>query len=478
MAAVPALASLKLSEQLGDFVANLETIPGKVSERAKHLMLDAIGCAYAARTQPFAGRLANSVARLAGPGPRGVIGLPQRLPLRDAAMVNGMLMHGLDYDDTHAAGVIHLTVSTLPAGLALAAQRGAPGAELLAAYIAGVEAGARIAAVAKGAFHQAGFHPTGLVGAFAAALVAGRLMGLSPAQLAGAQGIALSLASGSLQFLDDGAWTKRIHPGWAAAGGITAASLAADDIPAPPEAYEGRFGLYRSHLPPAALEHCDLSLATAGLGTVWEIENVAVKPFPACHLLHACADAAIALHRAGVDPERVRSVRARVPEGVVSAVCEPVAAKRRPKSDYDAKFSIPYAVASGLARGRLGLAELEPEALVEPRIEKLMDKVDYEIDPDADFPRYYGGEVIVALDDGRTLSHRVPINRGNPERPLTNAEVEAKFFDNCALTLDAKASRRIRDLVLGLDKMPNVAQLEEALSCPPDKQIGDSHQFP
>lgn len=453
-----------ISEQLGDFTASLKTVPGRVSLRARHLMLDAIGCAFAARGQPFAVRLADSVAKLAGQGPRGVIGMSHRLPPRDAAMVNGMLMHGLDYDDTHAAGVVHLTVSTLPAALAAAAQRGASGTQLLTAYIAGVEAGARIAAAAKGGFHQAGFHPTGVVGAFAASLVAGRLMGLSPAQLAGAQGIALSLASGNLQFLEDGAWTKRIHAGWAAACGLTAAALAADDIPAPLEAYEGRFGLYRSHLQPEALAACDFSIVTAGLGSVWEIENVAVKPFPACHLVHACADAAIALHRAGVDPARVRAVRARVPEGVVTAVCEPVAAKRRPKSDYDAKFSIPYAVASGLARGRLGLAEFAPEALAEPRIERLMDKVDYEVDPGAEFPRYYGGEVHVTLDDGRTLAERVPVNRGNPERPLANAEIEAKFFENCAVTLDDKAAHRIRDMVLELDKLSDVRVLEDQLN--------------
>jgi 2-methylcitrate dehydratase PrpD len=453
-----------ISEQLGDFTAGLNAVPGRVSLRARHLMLDAIGCAFAARRQPFAVRLAGSVARLAGAGPRGVIGLPHRLPLRDAAMVNGMLLHGLDYDDTHAAGVVHLTVSTLPAGLALAAQRGASGAELLLAYVAGVEAGARIAAAAKGGFHQAGFHPTGVVGAFAASLVAGRLMGLSAAQLAGAQGIALSLAGGNLQFLDDGAWTKRIHPGWAAACGITAAALAADDIPAPLEAYEGRFGLYRTHLQPAGLAACDFSLAAAGLGQAWEIDNVAVKPFPACHLVHACADAAIALHRSGIDAARVRSIRARVPEGAVSAVCEPVAAKRRPKSDYDAKFSIPYAVASGLARGRLGLAELAPAAFSEPRIERLMDQVDYEVDPHAEFPRYYGGELQVTLDDGRTLEQRVPVNRGNPERPLANAEIEAKFFENCAVTLDEHAARRIRDLVLELDQLADVRVLEDQLN--------------
>jgi 2-methylcitrate dehydratase PrpD len=289
-------------------------------------------------------------------------------------------------------------------------------------------------------------------------------MKLSRAHLAGAQGIALSLASGNLQFIEDGSWTKRIHPGWAAACGITAASLAADDFPAPREAYEGRFGLFRSHLPPAELAACDFSLATAGLGSVWEIDNVAIKPFPACHFVHGCADAAIALHKIGVDPERVRSVRALVPDGVVKAVCEPVAAKRRPKNDYDAKFSIPYAVASGLARGRLGLAELLPAALVEPQIERLMDKVDYAVDTDSTFPRHYSGEVQVTLDDGRTLAHRVAVNRGNPDRPLSNAEIEAKYFENCVMTLADGAARRIRNLVLDLDSLKSAVQFEAALA--------------
>ena len=454
-----------ISERLADFTlgVTLAQVPAGVTLRAKHLLLDAVGCAFAARREEFAGRIAASIARLAGPGPRGVIGMAQRLPLRDAAFVNGMLLHGLDYDDTHAAGVIHLTVAAFPAALSVAAGAGASGEALLAAYVAGVEAGARIASVVKGGFHDAGFHPTGLVGAFACSLVAGHLLKLSHARLVGAQGIALSLASGNLQFLEDGAWTKRLHPGWAAACGITAATLAQDDIPAPREAYEGRYGLYRSHLPPAALAACDFSLATAGLGRVWELDNVAVKPFPACHLVHGCADAAIALRAEGVDPERVRSIRAIVPEGVVQAVCEPVAAKRRPRSDYDAKFSIPYAVASGLARGRLGLAEFLPAAFTEPRIEKLMDKVEYAIDPASTYPRHYSGEVEVTLDDGRKLSNRVAVNRGNPERPLTNAEIEAKFFENCALTLPESAARRIRDQVLALERISAV-DLETTLT--------------
>jgi 2-methylcitrate dehydratase PrpD len=454
-----------ISERLADFTlgVSLEQVPASVALRAKHLLLDAVGCAFAARREEFAGRIAASIARLAGPGPRGVIGMGRRLPLRDAAMANGALLHGLDYDDTHAAGVLHLTVSTFPAALATAAQAGASGAALLAAYVVGVEAGARIASVVKGGFHDAGFHPTGLVGAFACSLVAGHLLKLSHARLVSAQGIALSFASGSLQFLEDGAWTKRLHPGWAAACGMTAAALAQDDLPAPREAYEGRYGLYRSHLPPAALAACDFSFATAGLGRVWELDNIAVKPFPACHLVHGCADAAIALHREGVDIERVRSIRALVPQGVVQAVCEPVAAKRRPKSDYDAKFSIPYAVASGLARGKLGLAEFLPAAFTEPRIEKLMDRVDYAIDAASTFPRHYSGEVEVTLDDGRKLQNRVAVNRGNPERPLSNAEIEAKFFENAALTLAGDAARRIRDRVLDLERLDAV-DLEATLT--------------
>jgi 2-methylcitrate dehydratase PrpD len=443
-----------ISERLADFTLglSLDAVPVSVVLRAKHLVLDAIGCAFAARREEFAGRMVGSIVRLAGPGQRGVIGSDKRLPLRDAALANGVLLHGLDYDDTHAGGIIHLTVGTFPAALGTAAEIGASGAALLSAYIAGVEVGARIATVVKGGFHKVGFHPTGLVGAFAAAVAAGHLFKLSHERLVGAQGIALSLASGNLQFLEDGSWTKRLHPGWAAACGITAASLAQDDIPAPREAYEGRYGLFRSHLPADALAACDFSLATANLGRSWEIDNVAVKPFPACHLLHGCADAAIALHREGLDVEKIRSVRALVPEGVVQAVCEPVASKRRPKSDYDAKFSVPYAVASGLTRGRLGLAEFLPAAYTEPRIEKLMDKVEYVIDPASTFPKHYTGEVEVTLDDGRKLSHREAVNRGNPERPLTNAEIETKFFENCSLTLPETTARQIRDRVLSMEK--------------------------
>jgi 2-methylcitrate dehydratase PrpD len=442
-----------ISRRLAEFAAGLryDAIPPLVRERAKRLALDAIGCGLAAKRFAFAAASLRAIGALAGPGGRAVVGQAQRLPLRDAVLANGILMHGLDYDDTHTEGVVHLSVAVLPAALGLGAELGRSGRELLTAYVAGVEAGARIASVAKGGFHRAGFHPTGVVGAFAAAIAAGKLYGLTHEQLANAQGAALSVASGSLEFLEDGSWTKRLHAGWAGVGGITAAALARGGFVAPKAAYEGRHGLF--HLFLSGVENLDR--ATAGLGATWETLNVAVKPFPACHFVHAFADAAIALRRKGVDAAQVDSVTALVAEEEVAVICEPAANKRRPANDYDAKFSLPYVVAASLRAGRFGLAELEDGALADPATLELAAKVGYRVDPDSDFPRHYGGELLVRLADGRELRHREAVNRGAADRPLSNAEVEAKFLGNTS-------SEKIRRAVLTMDSLSAV-EVEEAL---------------
>jgi 2-methylcitrate dehydratase PrpD len=455
-----------VAETLARFAATLaaDDVPAAVTARAKHLVLDAVGIALASTTFDFAHRAMSAVAGLGGAGDTPVIGMPARLPFRDAALMNGILVHGLDYDDTHTAGVIHATSSVLPTVLAVAAREGASGRDMLAAYVVGVEAAARLGAVAKGAFHQVGFHPTGLVGAFACAIAAGRLMGLAETQLTMAQGVALSAGAGSLEFLEDGAWTKRFHPGWAAVAGITAAALAKQGFVGAKRAYEGRFGLYRSHLQDR-FEPENLALATAGLGEAWEVQQVAVKPFPACHFTHGCADAAIALVREeGVEPRAIERVRALVPAEVVKTVCEPVANKRRPANSYDAQFSIPYIVAASLVRGRFGLAELEEAALGDPAILALADRVDYEVDPKSSFPRHYSGEVVVSLRDGRSKARREQMNRGCGDRPLSDAAIVEKFRANALRATTAARARRIEDLVLSLDALEDARALAEGLA--------------
>jgi len=442
----------KISSRLAGHAAafSLDQVPEDVRTRASHLMLDALGIALASTQWDFAHRTLAGLRELAGPGGDvPVIGMGQDLPLRDAVIMNALLVHGLDYDDTHPGGVIHATTSVLPAALGLATRLDAPGRDLLAAYILGVETATRLGMAAKGGFHQVGFHPTGLIGAFGCTLAAARLLGLSSEAMVHAQGVALSVASGSLECLEDGAWTKRLHPGWGAAAGITAATLAKHGFIGPGAAYEGRFGLYASHLGPL-LEQSDLSLATTGLGETWEVMNVAVKPVPACHFTHAFADAAgiLASQWRGED---IRRIVAKVPPGAMKAVCEPIEKKLRPANGYDAQFSVPYSIATGLRFGRFTLDALDASAYRNPETLALAARVECVPDPTADFPRYFGGEVIIELADGRVLSHAEPINRGAPGRPISNADIVAKFHENASRAVDRPHAERILDTVLGIE---------------------------
>ena len=460
-------AGPNIADTLSAFVANLQAdaIPPEVLERARYLILDAVGIAHASTHYDFAHRSLSAMSELSeGIGDTPVIGLASRLQRRDAMLMNGILVHGLDYDDTHVQGVIHATASCFPCALGTAAQTGADGLELLTAYVAGMEAATRLASVARGGFHQVGFHPTGLVGTFACTLLAGRLFGLNAGQLSMAQGIALSVAAGSMEFLQDGAWTKRMHPGWAGVAGVTAATMARHGFVGPSAVYEGRFGLFNSYLGPLA-QDCDLSLATANLGDVWEVGQVSVKPIPACHFTHACADAAATIRQQhGITLADIRSVRALVPQEVVKTVCEPVATKKRPQNSYDAQFSIPYIVATALTKGRFSLDDLEEPALRDEQVLALAQKVDYEVDPDSPFPKYYSGQVIVTTHDGRELRHREQINRGAADRPISNQEIEGKFMENMALAVAPDRAAQVHELVLSMGRGSDVRAIQEGLA--------------
>ena len=420
---------------------DLALVPGDVLQRAKLSILDAIGIAFAATTFEFAAPTISALASLEGKGEFPVIGTDARLPLRNAVLANGTLIHGLDFDDTHSRSVVHASASAVPVMLAGAQAHGASGAQALAAYLLAVELDARIGGAAGGAFQQRGYHPTSVVGTFGAAVAAGHLRGLGAAQLHKAQGIALSFASGSLEFLDSGAWTKRIHPGWAGAAGITAAALAGSDFHAPDKPYEGRFGLYAIYLG-MEVEPDDL---LAGFGEEWEMLNVAVKPYPLCHFNHAFVDAVLALRAAhALTPDNVENMTARIHRDQIAVVCEPQAAKRKPQNDYDARFSVHYAMAVALTRGRFTLDELAADTMSDPVIQALCQRCSYVEDPESLYPRYYSGEVVVQTQDGRTLRHREAINQGAAERPLSEQHIVEKFFSNA----DRRIKRAQAQLVL------------------------------
>ncbi len=461
------LPDVLVSEELARFSTELrfEDIPERVLEKAKLHMLDALGVALASSTEDFAPRIVNALTGIGGEGAYPVIGFPNRLPIRDAVLANGALVHGIDFDDTHSAGIIHVSSSALPMALAGAQSIEGGGKDTLLAYLICVETSSRIAIAAKGGFHVNGFHPTGMVAAFGAALGLGRLWGLTHKQLAHAQGIVLSMASGSFEFLEDGAWNKRLHPGWAVGAAMTACALAKGGFVGAKRPYEGRYGLYNSYLgkPDAA----DLSACTAGLGTEWEMLNVALKPYPVCHYNHAFVDAALKLRQAhAIDPVDIESINALIGKDQIGIVCEPEANKRRPQNSYDARFSLHFAIAAALVYGRLTMDEIQSEAINDPRVLALCDKARYAIDPDSAYPRHYSGALEIRMKNGRTLRHREPINRGSRENPLSASDTIEKFRRTASRALPAAGVEQVVAATLSIESAASAGHFANALGAP------------
>jgi 2-methylcitrate dehydratase PrpD len=429
----------------------LADVPVAVRERAKLHILDALGLGLASHAYAYAQSAVAGMAAF-GSGGCSVIGRPERLEARDAALVNGVLVHGLDFDDTHLSSIIHPTCTSLPAALALGEQLGVGGEELLAAFLAGAEVGIRIGGAVKGGFHHVGYHATGVVSHFASAVTAGRLLGLTEDQLVAAQGITGSTASGIQVFLEEGAWTKRFHPGWGAVAGITAARLAQAGFKGPSRPYEGKFGLFETHLHGEA-GHADLGELTDGLGEAWRFGDTALKPYPVCHFIHGCADAAIELRREIAGAE-ITGVTAFLAQPTLHIIAEPAEAKERPTTDYEAKFSAQFVVAACLLKGGFNLPDLQPEALADPAVRALALKVRCEADPDTAFPTFFSGGVEVALADGRTLRRHVRVNSGAGERAMSRDAVAAKFMASATMTIPAAQAERIRDAVLALETVP------------------------
>src|SRR5882757_2522088 len=445
------VATTAPTRRLADFAEGLafEDIPKGVLHRAKLLILDALGCGLASNAYDFSNVAVKGITALGGEGTCSVIGRDIRLPVRDAALANGMLIHGLDFDDTHLNSIIHATAACLPCALTFGESRGIDGRTFLVAYAAGMETAIRVGAAVKGGFHHAGFHATGLVAHFSSAVVAARILGLPVEGIVAAQGIAASTASGVQVFLEEGAWTKRMHPGWAAVAGITAAVLAEKGFKAPTRPYEGRFGFFDTHIQHPE-KPIDLGAELNSLGEVWELAVTAIKPYPVCHFIHGCADAAIEL-RAEINPADIASVEAFLPRDTMPIVAEPAAAKTNPTNEYEAKFSAQFVIATCLIKGAFGLADLLPAALKDPGVLDLTRRVSCAIDPDTAFPTYFSGGVRVTLKDGRSLFRHIRINSGAGERALDEAAVSKKFLASATMSIPSAQAERIRDAVFFFD---------------------------
>ena len=284
-----------IAEQLAEFVTNLdyESIPAAIRAQATLHLLDSVGIAFASADFDFAQKACAGLAAL-GSGDYMVIGMTAKLALRDSVMMNGMLVHGLEFDDTAIRGRIHPSAFAMPCALGAGTFAKARGKDVLTAYIAGVECAIRIGMAARGGFSPAGFNAVGIVGAFGSALTAGKVLGLTASQLTMAQGIAYSTAAGNREFTAADSWTKRLEAGWPGVGGITAAMLAKHGFVGPRTAYEGKFGVFNTYLntpAPAA----DIAAITSGIGEDWEFARILIKMRPACFFNHPIINTTIDL---------------------------------------------------------------------------------------------------------------------------------------------------------------------------------------
>lgn len=438
-----------IAEQLARFSVGLQghALPPAVWTKSVHHIVDAIGLGFASHHFPFAAPGLAGIAAAGAAGEATVIGSALRLSARDAAMANGYLMHGLDFDDTHPASIVHPTVACLPAALALAETRDLRWGDLLAAYAAGMETCIRLGQAVSGGFHHAGFHATGLLSHFSAAVVASKLLGLSAEQTIGAQGIAASTASGVQVFLENGAWTKRLHPGWGAMAGISAAHLVQHGFKAPVRPYEGKFGFFETHMQ-AHLADVDFPSIAHGLGERWALLDTAIKPYPVCHFIHGCAEAALQLHDQVAGKGGIARITCELPEATLPIVAEPAEAKATPRSDYEAKFSAPFVVAACLLKGRFGLKELEDSSLADAGTLALTQKVRCIPEVDSPFPLYFSGALTVEFESGEVLTRRVPVNLGSGARALTREDIVTKFNGTAGTVLTPARAQQVLGALL------------------------------
>jgi 2-methylcitrate dehydratase PrpD len=411
-----------LSEKLFDALAQAAEPPRDVVE---NLLIDIAGLCVAARRTDY---VRAAIAGWESGGGCTAIGHARALDSAGAAFVNGTAAHGEDYDDTFEGGPVHAGAVIVPAVLALCEREKLPGSSALLGIAAGVELTCRASLVAPKMIHKAGFHPTAVLGAMGAAAGAAAALGLSKPHFVHALGIAGSMAGGIIEYLAEGTWTKRMHPGWAAQSGIRAADLARRGFVGPRTVFEGEHGLYHGF---ARSAKGDWDKLLDGFGKRWIMSGVAFKLYPCGTMTHPYIDCARRLARK-VDLGEIEEVVCEAAEGTVHRLWEPLAAKQRPPNGYAAKFSQPYCIAAGFVLGNAGLDAFTDERVADPRLRALAARVRYEIDADNPYPNEYTGHVRVRLKGGSSLEERQPHIRGGRHEPLSRAELEEKFRGNCA----------------------------------------------
>ena len=415
-----------IAEEFSSWSKNLKVkdIPEKTKLTLQFLLKDICGIILSARNEDYVKSLVESYK---GSGNLISLGHSERFDLFSSAIIAGTAAHGEDFDDTFEGNPMHVGATMIPAMLSAAQKFNLDGDQILKGLAVGSELICRLALVAPTAMHKQSFHPTAVCGTFGVAAGLSSVLDLSEKQMVSALGVAGSFTSGIIEYLAEGSWTKRVHPGWSANSGMNATLIAKSGFYGPRTVFEGKHGFFEAF----ALKEIerDYSHLTDRLGKRWENQNLAFKPFACGTMAQPFVDCAIKIRKKIKNLNEISSITAKVGEGTVHRLWEPLKEKRKPSTPYSAKFSVPYCVAVGFIRGDAGLNEFNEQSINDKEILSLASKVNYEIDPNNEYPKNYTGTLICKTSNNEFSEHQ-PCFRGGIREPLTKDDIDKKYNAN------------------------------------------------
>ena len=440
-----------------------EDLPQEVVDITKKEVLDTLGVAKAGFGQPGPKGLLELMQQWGGREEASIVGCKQKAPAPNAAQMNAAMIHARDYDDVHENAVMHPGVATMPPALAMAELKGGlDGKEFITAVALGVDMICRLGLASRPGVSpiQTGWHFTTLYGYPTAALTAGRILGLDLEKMVSAFGIAYHQCSGNGQCVADGALTKRMGPGFSVRGGVAAALMAQKGITGARNSLEGPMGLFKQY-------HCgeyDRDKLIRDLGRHFEGINVSIKPYPCCRGVHPSIDAALkAALEHNIDPAQVREIVISTGEANYQLLCTPFEAKARPRSPVDAQFSIPWGIATALAKRRVTMQDYSAEAVTDPVMLNLAAKIRAEADPALnDAHGVEPARVKIVMNDGSTFVEQVQLALGTPSRPMSFEDCVRKFEDCVSSSERPMPETNVKkavDFAANLEKMEDASEL-------------------
>ena len=451
-----------MTEKFAEFCEQLkyEDLSPEVIKRTKLLILDTVGIIIRARHDAEStSSLVSAIDKLEmSNGSCQVFSDKKTYSPSAAALLNGTLAHSLDFDDTHAEASLHSSAPILSAALAAAQMNKSSGQELITACVVGYEVQIRLGlAGGSSAHYKKGFHPSATCGIFGAAAAAGYLMGLNKEQYISAFGIALSQSAGSMQFLTDGAWTKRSHIGQAAQNGLSCAIMAGEGFKGPSQAFEGQWGYLHSYASGG-----DVNKATTGLGEEFETLNLGVKPYPSCRYSHAAIDGLIELKKElKFSSDDLDDIDIGLSETALNIIGYPLTDKQHPKSVVDGQFSMPFCAAVTVKSGGLQWDDYKNHLNNKDTL-SLCNKIKVSPDEDAEkcCPEYMSAKVKVVVK-GEKYEKFVKIPKGEPENFMEDVEFISKFKGLTEPYLSKQRVDQLTDLMLKIDQANNVNSIFE-----------------